>query len=192
MTTTTFVPGGYDKTCTSGIILALAGQPPTMELLLTWLDNDRISQAALGALVRTWHRGDAAVTAAVHTELHACGVVDMAGGVLPQPARRVPRQSEPESTAVAKGSVVYYLRRPDGAVKIGFSKNLTHRIERLEKVYGPLTLLAKEPGGKTAETARHRRFQHLQITDAPSWQGTEWFRPAGELLAHIEAVGGAR
>lgn len=76
--------------------------------------------------------------------------------------------------------VVYYLQREDGAVKIGFSAALEKRIATLEKVHGPLTLLATERGQWMAEQKRHREFHRFRI----SWEG-EWFRPAPELMEHI-------
>ena len=185
MTTAIFVPGGYDKT--QSVTLALAGQAPTMEALLSFLDDARLSHTALGALVRVWHhRSGITVSSAVHVELLGLGLVDAAGVVALSPPSSVlpaPRGAE---------SIVYYLRRQDGPIKIGFSKDLSSRVSDLEKLHGPLTVLATEPGSRATETRRHRQFRALQITDAPAWQGPEWFRPGAALLAHIESIGASR
>ncbi len=69
-------------------------------------------------------------------------------------------------------SVVYFLRRSDGAVKIGTTTNLVSRVKALETACGPLAVLHVEPGGYELERAYHRRF------DAERVHG-EWFACAG-------------
>jgi hypothetical protein len=78
-------------------------------------------------------------------------------------------------------SVVYYLRRADGAVKIGWSVLLPQRQDQLRRRYGPLTLLAWEPGGRAHEQRRHAEFAASRLEG-------EWFRRTRDLSAHIRLV----
>lgn len=75
---------------------------------------------------------------------------------------------------------VYYVRRPDGAIKIGTTWNLKTRMQAFRNV-SPAELLASHSGGQIAEAALHRRFRHLRLDG-------EWFKPDPDLLAHIEHV----
>ncbi len=100
--------------------------------------------------------------------------VDLAGRVASSAGRRV-------------GSVVYYLRRGDGAIKIGFSAFLARRLDQLAEQHGELEMLATEPGGWREEQRRHDEFARLRIDPR-----REWFRPGAKLAAHIKALGGAR
>lgn len=73
-------------------------------------------------------------------------------------------------------SVVYYLKFGD-RIKIGFSTNLDNRLVALPHD----ELLATEPGGRLLEARRHLQFKEHRITG-------EWFKPAPDLLAHIEQL----
>jgi hypothetical protein len=84
-------------------------------------------------------------------------------------------------------SVVYYLRRPTGPIKIGFSAFLSRRLKKLTSEHGELLVLATEPGGWNEEQARHKRFDHLRINP-----NREWFRSGADLLAHIETLAAGR
>lgn len=86
---------------------------------------------------------------------------------VPGPGRRLP--------------VIYYLRRADGAIKIGMTRDLTQRKHDLEGRYGPLELLIWEPGGREVERALHRQFRQLRLE-------LEWFHPGRELLDNIALV----
>lgn len=78
------------------------------------------------------------------------------------------------------GPVVYYIQRT-GLIKIGFTTCLADRMNALR----PDQLLAVEVGDRDLEYARHEQFAaHRVRTPA----GTEWFRPAPNLLAHIAVV----
>jgi len=76
--------------------------------------------------------------------------------------------------------VVYYVQRPDGAIKIGTTWSLPKRLQSLRNV-AQVTVLAAHLGGQPAEAAMHRRFAHLRLDG-------EWFTPADELLSHVSAV----
>lgn len=101
--------------------------------------------------------------------------------LLEEPRRLVPTPLETGGCNPKGGRTVYYLRREDGAIKIGFSADLNKRMATLAKEFGPLELLATEPGGYAAELKRHRQFHRFRVTIHQ-----EWFRPAPELLEHIE------
>lgn len=86
----------------------------------------------------------------------------------------------PAPPVVDERSVVYYLRRADGAIKIGFSIELDRRMSTLAEAYGPLELLASEPGGWHKENERHRQFERLRLH-----RNREWFKAERGLMSHI-------
>ena len=75
---------------------------------------------------------------------------------------------------------VYYVQRPDGAIKIGVTGRLTERLQALSQE-APVELLATHKGGRAAEAAMHNRFARYRLHG-------EWFEPAGELLEHIDRI----
>ena len=77
----------------------------------------------------------------------------------------------------------YFIGEPDGdLVKIGYSKNPTHRLSQLRAEHSPdLRLLAKCFGGYTREGAYHAQFAHLR------YKG-EWFTVTDEIKAEIERL----
>lgn len=78
-------------------------------------------------------------------------------------------------------AVVYYLQRPDGLIKIGFSGVYERRFRDLNRDHGPLTELATHAGGRQAEGAIHRQFHADRVVG-------EWFRPSAALLSHVARV----
>jgi hypothetical protein len=80
-----------------------------------------------------------------------------------------------------RSSMVYMLRRQDGAVKVGYSAALKVRKAALEVEYGPLELLATMPGGRVEEAALHAKLGNCR-------QGrTEWF-VGGEVRAEADRI----
>lgn len=77
--------------------------------------------------------------------------------------------------------LVYYVRRSDGAIKIGSTGDLTKRLRSLRLV-SPVEVLATHAGGYAAEKAMHRRFREHRLDG-------EWFAPAARLLDHIALLG---
>lgn len=76
---------------------------------------------------------------------------------------------------------VYFARRSDGLIKIGTSKDPESRVRGIGTISGmAVTLLALQWGSYKDERALHRRFAAHRVVG-------EWFKPAPELLAHIEA-----
>lgn len=65
-------------------------------------------------------------------------------------------------------SVVYFVRRQDGAVKVGFTTQIRNRLYMLRIEYGALQVEAMCPGGREAEGAFHRALADERITG-------EWF-----------------
>lgn len=77
---------------------------------------------------------------------------------------------------------VYFLRRPDGAIKIGYTGDIGVRIKELSRQQGcDLQLLAWKPGGRDAEAALHKRFWRDRLDG-------EWFHPSGRLLAYVDKI----
>lgn len=83
-----------------------------------------------------------------------------------------------------RSTVVYFVRRADGAVKIGFCGDIERRLAELGRAHGDLELLATMPGDKRTEG-------HLHATFAAHALGEEWFAPAPALLAFVEPLRGA-
>ncbi len=54
--------------------------------------------------------------------------------------------------------VVYYLRLPDGRIKIGTSRDFLARVRRHRKRWGEVEVLAIEFGGRALERQRHIEF----------------------------------
>lgn len=96
----------------------------------------------------------------------------------PEPKPPKPEPTPPSPRFVdAPGGWVYYIRR-SSVIKIGTTTKLRARMRELM----PDEVLALEPGSYQRENEMHQRFDHLR------YGNTEYFRPAPDLLAHIEAV----
>lgn len=78
-------------------------------------------------------------------------------------------------------SSVYFVRRPDGLVKIGYSTNLKQRLSALKTEHGEVELLASLPGHRQAERYIHSRFRVESV-------GGEWFAPTAALYRFIDAL----
>jgi len=75
--------------------------------------------------------------------------------------------------------LVYFVRGPVG-VKMGFTTNLSARLEKLQTGSAiRLTLIGTVPGTPAYETLLKRRFAGLQLLG-------EWFREAGALVQFIQ------
>ena len=79
-------------------------------------------------------------------------------------------------------AVVYYLRLPDGRIKIGTSRDVLTRLTRHRKRFGDVEVLAIEFGGRDLESQRHREFADLLD------EGREIFRPDSRLAEHIATL----
>ncbi len=86
----------------------------------------------------------------------------------PNPLRRLRKVAE---------RWVYFARRlNDGAIKIGFTNDVTRRMDEVDT-----SVLAKIPGNKTLELALHEAFADARIEG-------EWFRSTEELEALVLAL----
>lgn len=80
-------------------------------------------------------------------------------------------------------SVVYFVRIPNGHIKIGTTTNMHRRLPQLRARFGQLsTMMAAVPGFERDERAMHRKFEALRIAN------TEVFSPARELLEFINLL----
>lgn len=86
-----------------------------------------------------------------------------------------------EKAARWANSIVYYVRRPDGMIKIGTSRTAGSRLDSIARRHGRLVLMAFHTGARAEEAAVHRQFKALHI-------GAEWHRPELPLLEHIAKV----
>lgn len=83
---------------------------------------------------------------------------------------------------IGRESVVYFARREDGAIKIGFSSDTDRRMRELKKdTRQRVVLLATIPGTKLLEMALQSKFSHARFED-------EWFRPVAGLTALVECL----
>lgn len=86
-----------------------------------------------------------------------------------------------ETVVRCRDSMVYYVQREDGLIKIGMSRDCPVRLETIARQHGPLDLLAVHGGARQEEAAVHRAFKALRVEG-------EWFRPELPLLEHIVKV----
>ncbi len=76
------------------------------------------------------------------------------------------------------GALVYFVRRLDGCIKVGWTTNLTRRLYALRTVHGWVDLLGTMPGGVVLERELHERF-------AADRRDGEWFAPSELLMRYI-------
>jgi len=77
--------------------------------------------------------------------------------------------------------MVYYLRRADGCIKIGYTVSFPRRLSQLRCEFGELQVLATHVGDRDCESGTHRRFARTRVDG-------EWFRPSPELWEWILTV----
>lgn len=93
------------------------------------------------------------------------GLLAIPNFVVAQDAKNTCRQPRPPSSS----SVVYAVRRGDGPVKIGWTKNLDTRLSTLQTASAELLdLIWSSPGGRDDEAALHSFFSPFRIR-------SEWF-----------------
>lgn len=77
---------------------------------------------------------------------------------------------------------VYFIGGPDGPVKIGYAKRLTHRLAMLIKEHDtPLAILATTPGGIDLESTYHMKFERHRLHG-------EWFSRSSEIEAEMTCL----
>lgn len=82
-------------------------------------------------------------------------------------------------------SVVYFVQRADGDIKIGCTSDLRKRLQTLCAQYGALTLLGKIEGDKFDEQDLHKAFSAYRRAGRKPNKPTEWFAPDNTLLQYI-------
>lgn len=77
---------------------------------------------------------------------------------------------------------VYFMRSTDtGRIKIGYSKDVLRRRNEIQAAHGgAIQILLTISGGPTMEGELHQRFAAHKVFG-------EWFEPAAEILAFVEA-----
>lgn len=86
-----------------------------------------------------------------------------------------------ELAHISKVAVYFAQSKRTGEVKIGFSTNVSDRLYHLGwERFTTMTLLGWVPGGPKVEREMHAKFAEFSL-------GREWFEPAPELLAFVEA-----
>ena len=76
-------------------------------------------------------------------------------------------------------SYIYFIQRDDGAVKIGITTDMYHRISALRTEHGNIKLLGVVAGGRVKE-----RILHLCLSEARL--DGEWFKMTDEIKDIIE------
>jgi hypothetical protein len=76
---------------------------------------------------------------------------------------------------------IYFIESPEeGLIKIGFSNNVKHRLDALQKNYGrPLNILLVKSGTKEDEAVIHEMFNELRIKG-------EWFAATEKIKEFIK------
>lgn len=76
---------------------------------------------------------------------------------------------------------VYLVRRPDGLIKIGYSKHVHKRLKVLASRWGTLHTLLVFSGDCNTEAALHRKYTHRRVDG-------EWFALTDEDIATIRDI----
>lgn len=84
-------------------------------------------------------------------------------------------------SATPKHGKIYFLRRADGLVKIGYTDNLKRRMSSLTRSHGTLEVLRVINGDRRRERQIHHQFVHLN-------EFGEWFRATDHLIVAIGAL----
>jgi hypothetical protein len=78
--------------------------------------------------------------------------------------------------------MIYFLRRADGAIKIGTTEKYFNRRSGLVKQHGDLELLGVMEGSRKEEQEIHNQFASARLSEK-----LEWFEPRQDLLDYIAA-----
>jgi hypothetical protein len=92
-----------------------------------------------------------------------------------------PRGETPTEIARDLGPCVYFLRTPDGLVKVGHTGNIAER-KRGQTEDGWRSVLAVVPG-----TLDDERALHHQLTEHRA-RGREFYHPVPAVLAEVNAI----
>jgi hypothetical protein len=92
------------------------------------------------------------------------------------------KAAEKARLAAEARSIIYYLRREDGMIKIGVTGSYKNRLKSLQSEHGKLQLLLAYSGTRQEEREAHRQFYRERI------RRSEWFRPELRLLLEIQRL----
>jgi hypothetical protein len=92
--------------------------------------------------------------------------------------KREVRRKEALKKARSADSIIYYVRRDDGLIKIGTSTVFRNRLSQLRMQYGELDVLLVHRGDRDDERELHGQFRIWR-------ERGEWFHPGRPLVAHI-------
>lgn len=76
--------------------------------------------------------------------------------------------------------MIYFLKRDDGAIKIGTTMNFHMRLSQLIEQHGDLELLGVMAGGRDLEQWLHKQFGETRI-----YGNQEWFYSSDKLMKFI-------
>jgi hypothetical protein len=91
---------------------------------------------------------------------------------------------QPHTAKYYESSYIYVAqRRPDGAIKIGWTRDIERRLRELRKgIRSPVTLIACVPGDHAGELSLQERFAAHRVDG-------EWFMCEGRVAEFVESVG---
>jgi predicted transcriptional regulator len=78
--------------------------------------------------------------------------------------------------------VIYFIRSPDGLIKIGHTCNILQRMKDFRRANPSLEVVALLDGERPFERRLHAKFAHLRVFG-------EWFSPGDDLMEFIESDG---
>src|SRR5690606_38643874 len=85
--------------------------------------------------------------------------------------------------------ITYFIKLPNGNIKIGFVHNPQRLCERMQELYqehgGKVFLLASLYGGESMEALMHHKFRESRL----NWFHSEQFKPTPDLVSFTEAHG---
>ena len=80
---------------------------------------------------------------------------------------------------MASDSVIYFVQRTNGDIKIGTTNRLTPRLSQLKSAHGPITLLGIISGGHVKEKILHWCLSDFRLDG-------EWFKSTPKIQAVID------
>lgn len=76
--------------------------------------------------------------------------------------------------------MIYFIKRSDGAIRIGTTKHLANRLREHALKHGEVELLGVRDGSYKEENELHHRFAQSRVRHE-----TEWFYETAELIEYI-------
>ena len=165
------------RSCVGGVIVREVGKRNT------WADDElcaRPSTAVIAGL-SLCERHEAHLRAWLERQLDERIAADeraRAETIEQAVGRRLLALEAEKDAAHREASVIYYVRRSDGLIKIGTTARFSHRMAALRKEHGSLKILLTHPGDRDREQQLHLKFRELRVEG-------EWFRNTKRLAMWI-------